>query len=175
MGMARETTARGEFLTRGALAAETGCNIETIRYYEQIGLLPPPLRSEGGHRLYGPDLANRLRFVRRSRDLGFTLEEIRELLGLVDGGDYTCAQIERIALAHVEDIRRKIADLNRLKKTLAAMAAQCGGGKYRRALSSTRFSRLGRRFHRRRRRLMAPEQRARAKEEFRRRHDLAKT
>ena len=127
--MARKTTVEGELLTRGALAAETGCNIETVRYYEQIGILPPPPRSEGGHRLYGPDLVSRLQFVRRARDLGFTLEEIRELLGLVDGGDYTCAQIEGIALAHVAEIRRKIADLRRLKRTLEAMAAQCSGGR----------------------------------------------
>jgi MerR family transcriptional regulator, mercuric resistance operon regulatory protein len=117
-----------ELLTRGALAAETGCNIETIRYYERIGILPPPPRSEGGHRLYGPELVSRLQFVRRARDLGFALEEIRELLGLIEGGNYTCAQIEGIALAHVEEIRRKIADLTRLKKTLEAMAAQCSGG-----------------------------------------------
>ncbi|HSC60842.1 MAG TPA: helix-turn-helix domain-containing protein [Rhizomicrobium sp.] len=126
--MARKSSVRRELLTRGALAAESGCNIETIRYYEQIGILPPPPRSEGGHRLYGPDLVSRLRFVRRSRDLGFTLEEIRELLSLVDGGNYTCAQVEGIARAHVGEIRRKIADLNNLKKTLEAMAGQCGGG-----------------------------------------------
>src|SRR5215469_1713252 len=117
-----------ELLTRGALAAETGCNIEPIRYYERIGILPPAPRSEGGHRLYGPDLVNRLLFVHRARDLGFALEEIRELLGLIDGGHYTCAQIEGIALAHVEQIRRKISDLTKLKKTLEAMAAQCSGG-----------------------------------------------
>ncbi|HEV2545722.1 MAG TPA: helix-turn-helix domain-containing protein [Stellaceae bacterium] len=127
--MARKTMVQGELLTRGALAAETGCNIETVRYYEQIGILPPPPRSEGGHRLYGPDLVSRLQFVRRARDLGFTLEEIRELLGLVDGGDYTCAQVEGIALAHVQEIRRKIADLNRLKRTLETMAGQCSGGR----------------------------------------------
>src|SRR5215470_13178632 len=77
-------------LTRGALAARTGCNIETIRYYERVGLLPPPPRSAGGHRLYGEGLIRRLNFVRRSRDLGFSVEEIRELLLLVDGGTYTC-------------------------------------------------------------------------------------
>jgi MerR family transcriptional regulator, mercuric resistance operon regulatory protein len=126
--MAHKTAAGGALLTRGALAAETGCNIETVRYYEQIGILPPPPRSEGGHRLYGPEFVRRLHFVRRGRDLGFTLEEIRELLSLVDGGNFTCAQIEGIASAHVDEIRRKIADLNRLKKTLEAMAAQCGGG-----------------------------------------------
>ena len=117
-----------EFLTRGALAAATGCNIETIRYYERIGMLPPPPRSAGGHRLYGPDLVSRLQFVRRARDLGFALEEIRELLGLIEAGNYTCAQIEGIAREHVEEIRRKIADLARLKRTLEAMAAQCSGG-----------------------------------------------
>jgi len=126
--MKHEPAARGAVLTRGALAAETGCNIETVRYYEQIGILPAPPRSEGGHRLYGPELVQRLHFVRRARDLGFSLEEIRELLSLVDGGNYTCAQIEGIAMAHVGEIRRKIADLNRLKKTLEAMAAQCSGG-----------------------------------------------
>ncbi|MGE0853244.1 MAG: helix-turn-helix domain-containing protein [Hyphomicrobiaceae bacterium] len=119
----------GELLTRGALAARTGCNIETIRYYEQIGVLPPPLRSQGGHRLYGPDLLRRLSFVRRSRDLGFTLEEIRELLRLVDGGKYTCDQVESLAIDHVRDIERKISDLRRLKKVLAKMISQCGGGK----------------------------------------------
>lgn len=126
--MAPKTVVRGELLTRGALAAESGCNIETIRYYEQIGILPSPPRSDGGHRLYGPDLVSRLHFVRRSRDLGFTLEEIRELLSLVDGGNYTCAQVEGIARMHVGAIRQKIADLNKLKKTLEAMAAQCSGG-----------------------------------------------
>jgi len=79
----------GKLLTRGLLAARTGCNIETIRYYERVGLLPPPPRSAGGHRLYGHDLVRRLNFVRRSRDLGFSIEEIRELLRLVDGGSYT--------------------------------------------------------------------------------------
>ena len=120
---------RGEFLTRGALAAQTGCNIETIRYYERIGILPPPPRSQGGHRLYGQPLVRRLNFVRRSRDLGFNLEEIRELLRLVDGGNYTCGQVEALALDHVQDIRRKISDLKKLKVVLETMASQCSGGK----------------------------------------------
>jgi MerR family transcriptional regulator, mercuric resistance operon regulatory protein len=126
--MTGKSTAPGAPLTRGALAAETGCNIETIRYYERIGILPPPPRSEGGHRLYSPDLVRRLRFVRRGRDLGFTIEEIRELLSVVDGGNYTCGQVEGIAREHVEGIRQKIADLQRLKNTLNAMASECSGG-----------------------------------------------
>src|SRR5216684_4184670 len=101
--MPSEMMDREEFVTRGALAARTGCNIETIRYYEQIGILPPPPRSQGGHRLYGQNLIKRLNFARRSRDLGFTLEEIRELLRFVDGGNYTCAQVEALAQEHAKE------------------------------------------------------------------------
>jgi MerR family transcriptional regulator, mercuric resistance operon regulatory protein len=119
---------RRKELTRGELAAQTGCNIETIRYYEQIGLLPPPPRSQGGHRLYGDDLRKRLGFIRRSRDLGFTLDETRELLRLVDGGNYTCAQVEALARDHVREIERKISDLNKVKRALEKIASQCDGG-----------------------------------------------
>jgi MerR family mercuric resistance operon transcriptional regulator len=117
----------GRPLTRGALAARTGCNIETIRYYERAGLLPPPPRSMGGHRLYGEGLIRRLNFVRRSRDLGFSIEEIRELLRLVDGGTYTCGEVEQLARDHVREIRRKIADLKRLQRVFETMAEQCSG------------------------------------------------
>ncbi len=127
--MAGKAAERGELLTRGAVAARAGCNIETIRYYEQIGMLPAPARSEGGHRLYGPDLVKRLNFVLRSRDLGFSLEEIRALLRMVDGRNFTCAEVEALARAHAEDIRRKMADLRKLKGVLDAMADQCSGGK----------------------------------------------
>ena len=115
-------------LSIGALSKATGCNIETIRYYERIGLLPKPLRTEGGHRQYGEAELKRLTFVRRSRALGFTLDEIRGLLGLVDGGDYTCGEVKVITLDHLQDIRRKIADLKRLEAVLRDMAAQCEGG-----------------------------------------------
>lgn len=125
--MPSDGTARRGLLTRGELAARIGLNIETIRYYEQAGLLPPPPRSQGGHRLYGQELVKRLNFVRRSRDLGFTLEEIRGLLRLVDGGKHSCAQVEAMALDHVREIRRKISDLKKLKKVLEEMAAQCSG------------------------------------------------
>jgi MerR family mercuric resistance operon transcriptional regulator len=85
-------------------------------------------RSAFQHRLYGDDLLKRLLFIRRARALAFTLDETRSLLRLVDGGSYTCAQIEALALAHVREIARKIADLRKLKNTLAKMAAQCSGG-----------------------------------------------
>lgn len=118
-----------QHLTRGQLAVRTGCNIETIRYYEQIGLLPPPPRTAGGHRLYGEELCKRLNFVRRSRELGFTLEEIRELLRMVDGHKYNCSEVKALALDHGRDIQRKISDLRKLKTMLETMAAQCRGGK----------------------------------------------
>lgn len=115
-------------LTRGELAMRTGCNIETIRYYEKAGLLPPPPRTEGGYRLYGHELLKRLSFVRRSRDLGFTIEEVRGLLRMADGNAYTCAQVQAMALDHVKEIKRKVADLRRIEKALATMAAQCNSG-----------------------------------------------
>jgi len=117
----------GTPLTRGTLAVRTSCNIETIRYYERVGLLPPPPRSAGGHRLYGEGLVRRVNFVRRSRDLGFSIEEIRELLRLVDGGTYTCGEVEKLARDHVREIRHKIADLRRMQRVLETMAVRCSG------------------------------------------------
>ena len=123
----------GNFLSRirdfgiGALSQRTAVNIETIRYYEKIGLLPSPPRTEGGHRLYPDAHLKRLIFIRRSRELGFTLDEIRNLLGLVEGG-YTCAEVQGAALAHLKNIRRKIADLRRMERTLAETTARCEGG-----------------------------------------------
>lgn len=113
----------------GTLSKRTGCNVETIRYYERIGLLHPAARSEGGHRLYAEPAARRLGFIRRTRQLGFTLEEIRTLLKLVDGGRYTCAQVKRITIHHLDDVRRKVADLQKIEHVLREMAAQCEGGR----------------------------------------------
>lgn len=124
-------TERTQLLTRGALAAEAGCGIDTIRYYEQIGIMPPPPRSVGGHRLYGQPIVKRLHFIRRSRELGFTLREIRQLLRLVDGGNCTCAQVETLARERTQDIRRQIADLKRRKAVLEAIASRCSGGEIR--------------------------------------------
>lgn len=113
--------------TIGKLSKRTGVNIETIRYYEKIGLLPQPPRSPGGHRLYDEAHLKRLNFVRRSRELGFTLEEVRNLLRLVDHG-LTCGEVHAAALTHLDGIRRKIADLRRLERTLSETAARCQGG-----------------------------------------------
>ena len=123
------TVSRGSGLTIGALSKRTRVNIETIRFYERIGILPKPPRSEGGHLIYGHDQLMRLGFVRRSRELGFSLDEVRGLLRLVDGGRYTCAEVKAITLDHLADVRRKIADLRRLERTLAEVAGKCRGGK----------------------------------------------
>ena len=126
--MAEAVTSKGKRLTRGIVSKLTGCNIETVRFYEKIGLMPDPKRSEGGHRLYSDDQVGRLHFICRCRELGFTLKEIRVLLELVDRRDYTCAEVRDISLAHVEEIGRKIKDLRRLEKTMHRMIQECDGG-----------------------------------------------
>jgi len=115
-------------ITRGKLAARFGCHLETIRYYEKIGLLPAPARSLGGHRLYGIDDQRRLRFVLRCRELGFSIEELRSLLSLVDSESYTCGEIHDLTVDHSKSIRRKISDLKRLERTLNKISGACAGG-----------------------------------------------
>jgi MerR family mercuric resistance operon transcriptional regulator len=115
-------------MSRGSLAKQTGVNIETIRYYEKIGLMPDPTRSSAGHRIYDQSQLKRLSFIRRSRELGFTLHEIRELLELVDGGDYTCAEVRDRTLRHLNDVALKICDLQKMQSTLKSMASKCDGG-----------------------------------------------
>jgi MerR family mercuric resistance operon transcriptional regulator len=123
------TLPRDSTLTIGALSRRTGVKIETIRFYERIGILAKPPRSAAGHRIYSQEQLMRLGFVRRSRELGFSLDEVRRLLQLVDGGRYTCAEVKTITLDHLAEIRRKIADLRRLERTLAAVAGKCRGDK----------------------------------------------
>jgi MerR family transcriptional regulator, mercuric resistance operon regulatory protein len=114
-------------LAIGALSHRSGVHIETIRYYEKIGLLPAPPRTQGGHRVYRDPHLKRLAFIRRSRELGFTLAEIRTLLGLAEAGA-SCGEVKETALAHLGNIQRKIADLQRMESTLAETAARCEGG-----------------------------------------------
>ncbi|MBA3054980.1 MAG: helix-turn-helix domain-containing protein [Sphingomonadales bacterium] len=113
----------------GMLSRRTGCNIETIRYYEKIGLLPAPARSEGGHRLYGHGHLMRLGFVRRARGLGFTLDEIRALLQLAEDRDRPCAEAREVAVVHLADVRAKIADLRAMEAVLAETVLRCADGK----------------------------------------------
>lgn len=114
-------------LTRGELARATGCNIETIRYYEKVGLLPDPPRTAAGYRIYAAAHVARLRFIQRARELGFTLDDIRGLLGLEDGNVPTCAEVKARTDRHLADVRAKIADLGRIEAALARTAAQCTG------------------------------------------------
>jgi MerR family mercuric resistance operon transcriptional regulator len=108
----------------GELSRQTGCNIETIRYYERIGLLPAPPR-RGRYRSYGPADVGRLRFVRRARELGFTLDEVRALLVLAAEGQASCADARDLAAVHLKDVRARIADLRRMERVLAETVLAC--------------------------------------------------
>lgn len=112
----------------GELARATGCRVVTIRYYERAGILPPPARAANGYRVYGEGHLRRLRFVRRTRELGFSLDEVRALLRLVDGGNYTCNDVRELGARHLEDVRARRQDLQRLEGALADLVRQCVGG-----------------------------------------------
>lgn len=114
-------------LTRGELGRATNCNIETIRYYEKAGLLADPPRTASGYRIYAAAHVQRLRFIRRARELGFALDDIRGLLGLQDGAVPTCAEVKARTDRHLGEIRAKITDLRRIEAALARTAAQCTG------------------------------------------------
>ena len=111
----------------GELSRRTGCNIETIRYYERIGLMPAPPR-RGRYRSYGAADVGRLGFVRRARELGFTLDEVRALLGLAVGGHASCAEVRNLAASHLKDVRARIADLKRMERVLADSVRACDAG-----------------------------------------------
>lgn len=115
-------------LQRAELARRAGCNLETVRYYEKVGLLPEPPRTVSGYRNYDTTHERRLRFVLRARELGFSLDEIRGLLRLVDERDRPCAEARDVAATHLADVRAKIADLRRMEQVLKDVVTQCGDG-----------------------------------------------
>jgi len=115
-------------LTIGDLGKATNTKVETVRYYERIGLLPPPARSAGNYRTYGAADLGRLSFIRRARDLGFSLDQVRALLGLSDDRTCDCAGIDRIANEHLREVDRKLADLTALRRELKAVIESCDGG-----------------------------------------------
>lgn len=115
-------------MRRGELAGLADCHIETVRYYEKIGLLPEPSRAANAYRVYEPSHLDRLRFIMRGRDLGFSIEEIRSLLTLIDKGSQTCADVKARTENHLAAVRAKIADLKRIDRVLTATAARCSGG-----------------------------------------------
>ena len=113
----------------GELSRRTECNIETIRYYERIGLLPPARRPGGRFRRYDADDAARLRFIRRARQLGFGLDEVRAFMRLAGSeGDAVCAEARSLAAAHVADIRAKITDLQAMERVLTEAICECESG-----------------------------------------------
>ena len=116
-------------LVIGELAARTGTSPETIRYYERVGVLPPPMRAGGGrYRRYGASDVERLLFVRRARELGFSLDEVRELLGLADQPDRSCAEVDQLARAHLASVNDKLAQLAALRDELERVIGACEGG-----------------------------------------------
>jgi DNA-binding transcriptional MerR regulator len=112
----------------GELASAADTHVETIRYYERIGLLPAPPRTAGNYRDYSAAHVSRLSFTRRARDLGFSIEQIRALLGLADQKQQSCEAVDAIARAHLADVKRKLADLSALRRELESMIGQCRHG-----------------------------------------------
>jgi len=115
-------------LTIGDLSKATATKVETIRYYERIGLLAAPDRTSGNYRAYKKSDLDRLSFIRRARDLGFGLEQVRELLGLSDQKQRSCEAVDVIARDHLADVDRKLADLKALRRELDSIIRHCGCG-----------------------------------------------
>lgn len=115
-------------MTIGVLARMTGTGVETIRFYEKIGLLPEPARTQGNYRSYERSHLDRLSFIRRSRDLGFSLEQVRTLLDLSDDRSRSCEAVDRVASEHLVEVDRKIAALKALRRELNHMLSQCLSG-----------------------------------------------
>jgi Cu(I)-responsive transcriptional regulator len=113
----------------GELAARTGANVETVRYYERIGLLPPPVRTTSNYRDYGPEHAERLSFIRQARGLGFDIADIRSLLDLGAEPDQDCGHVDQLATGHLRAVERKIEQLEQLRQELNRMLSQCRGGR----------------------------------------------
>lgn len=115
-------------ITIGELSRRTGVNVETIRYFEKVGTISAPPRTEGGHRVYDEDHVRALGFIRRARELGFTPEEVRAILNLGGPGKACCSEVREIAAHHLKEVRAKIADLTEIEGLLASTIDQCSGG-----------------------------------------------
>ena len=115
----------------GELAAAAHCKVETVYYYEKISLMPKPPRTEGGHRVYSLDHIKRLHYIRRSRELGFSINQITDLLTFIDEPNHYCGEVKAMAMAHAHNVQQKIDDLHRLKAALNKMVSQCKGKNYK--------------------------------------------
>jgi DNA-binding transcriptional MerR regulator len=116
-------------LTIGKVGSATGTKVETIRYYERIGLLAPPGRTAGNYRSYRPDHIRRLSFIRHARGLGFSIAEVQELLDLSERRDASCAEVDHLVARHLATVEMKIASLRRLRSELRNTLAACKGGR----------------------------------------------
>jgi MerR family mercuric resistance operon transcriptional regulator len=114
-----------QHFTIGKVASVAGVGIETIRFYEREGLIPPPPRRDSGYRQYPPATIDRIRFIKRAKDLGFTLAEIKEFLNLSVGKGTICTDVKRKALEKLKEVDAKIADLKRIKRALNLITNQC--------------------------------------------------
>lgn len=123
----KESHGSVKLIRRSDLSRLTGCNLETIRYYEKIGVMPDPPRTAKNYRSYDETHVSRLHFIMRARELGFSLEEVRDLLHLVDGGVQTCAEVQVLASGHLDAVRARIADLQRIESVLAGTVSRCSG------------------------------------------------
>jgi len=112
----------------GIVSQRSGCSIDTIRFYEKAGVLPQALRTESGRRTYNEDDVARITFIRRARELGFSLDEVRGLLALAEGSDDACEQVQSLAQYHLNEIVTKIADLTTMQTVLGALVTQCVEG-----------------------------------------------
>ena len=121
------TASRAEILPIGQLSRMSGVNIETIRYYERIKILPAPPRTASRRRVYDSAHLRVLAFIRRSRELGFSLDEIRQLIRLGGPHKASCREVREMATHHLDDIRAKLSDLKKLERLLAATVAKCSG------------------------------------------------
>ncbi|MFY2765435.1 MerR family transcriptional regulator [Arenimonas sp. MALMAid1274] len=113
----------------GEVATASGCHLETIRYYERIGLLPAPARTASGYRAYSTQDVQRVRFITRGRDLGFSLDEIRSLLRLTEDPDLSCEKADELARQHLTGIRQRIDELRRMERELLSTVQACAGGR----------------------------------------------
>ena len=114
-------------ITRGELARRTGVNSETIRYFERIGILAAPERTEGGHRIYDEGHVRILGFIRRARNLGFTPDEVRTIIELGGPGKASCSEVREITAHHLDQVRAKIADLMEIERLLTSTMERCSG------------------------------------------------
>lgn len=118
----------GEDLSIGDLARDAGCTVQIIRHYEKIGLLPEPRRTSGNRRIYSQNQASRLQFIRHSRELGFGLDEIRQLLSFSDDPLQSCKQVDTIARQHLRGVQERMMRLRSMERELKRMIRECDGG-----------------------------------------------